>query len=237
MEEVFAFIQEKNQEFAQLPLFEFMQDNNLHPKQRLIFAPCITPLALGFGELCQYTFREEPSDDELQQIINRHTYEEYFHWKWLIEDIEKLGFDYSSNYASTVYFLWGEETKRNRAVCPLIERSIFKANPIQKLVALEVAEVTANVFFEVSKPIALQLQEITGEEYRYFGGCHMGKEESHEINTPEIRQFLNQIELTQEARQEAFDLAEEVFDVYTDAVDEYMEYAKLHHISQLIQVA
>ena len=99
------------------------------------------------------------------------------------------------------------------------------------------AEVTANVFFEVSKPIALQLQEITGEEYRYFGGCHMGKEESHEINTPEIRQFLNQIELTQEARQEAFDLAEKVFDVYTDAVDEYMEYVKLHNISQLMQVA
>ena len=38
MKDIIVFIENKKQEFARLPLFEFIANKNIHPKQRLIFA-------------------------------------------------------------------------------------------------------------------------------------------------------------------------------------------------------
>ena len=51
MEEILAFIQTKKQEFAQLPLFEFLANKHIHPNQRLIFAPVLDPLAGGLSDV------------------------------------------------------------------------------------------------------------------------------------------------------------------------------------------
>ena len=48
MKEVFALIEKKQQEFAQLHLFKFMQDTSLTPRQRLAFAPCLAHFVMSF---------------------------------------------------------------------------------------------------------------------------------------------------------------------------------------------
>lgn len=238
MKEVFALIDEKKQEFAQLPLFQFLQDKSIDPRQRLVFAPLLAPLAMGFGELCNTVFREEPTTDKIQELINRHTYEEHFHWKWLLEDIEKLGLNQYLRLTDAMLFLLGEETQKSRAVCSRLKQYTFQADPVIKLAVVEVTEVTANVFFELTKPIILELQPITKKEYPYFGMCHKDKEDNHHMNTPEVSQSLKEIELSEETREKACELVKLSFEAYTEAMNEFLAYALAHPtITQPLMVA
>lgn len=237
MKEVLDLIQKRKLEFAQVPLFKYMRDKSIHPRQRLSFAPCLIPLAMNFADLCKYVWREEPTDNKLQKIINQHTYEEHFHWQWLLEDLEKMGFNHLVNSTDAVKFIWGDDLKRTRLVCSIIERYTLKADPIYKLAAIQVAEVTANIFFAVSKPVALQLQEITNEEYKYFGMYHMSQEVIHDINQPAIVKLFEDIQLTEESRKQAFVIVDEVFNGYTEAMHEWLKYATKSEKMQLLEVA
>lgn len=225
MQHVLALIEEKQQDFARLPLFTFMQDKSIHPRDRLSFAPLIVPLAMGFGELCNHVFREEPTTNKIQALINQHTYEEHFHWKWLLEDIEKLELDHCPTLTDAMLFSFGETTLKSRTVCYQIYHHIFQADPIYKFVAMQVAEATANVFFKVSQPVALELQKITGKDYRYFGMCHLQEEEHHQMNMPNIVSFFQQIELSYEQRQKAIYVANLTFEAYTEAMTSFLDFA------------
>jgi hypothetical protein len=236
-QELLDLVEYKKGEFARLPLFEYMRNTSIHPRQRLSFAPCIVPVAMGFSDLCKYIFKEEPTNDPLQQLINRHCDEEHFHWNWLLEDLEKLDLNPSQSYTDSSLFLWGSETLQSRQVCSIIERHAANAKPIYKLASIQVSEVTANVFFDFSKPVALQLQALTGKEYRYFGGCHMGQEENHEINTPQAIDFIRNLDLSQEEVQQYNEVVDVVFRAYSDLMNSFLEYAKKNQNSQLLQVA
>ena len=93
MKTLLDIIEKKNQEFAELPFFDYMKDESVEPRQKLAFAPVITPLALEFSELCKRVLRQEPTTNKIQEMVNRHTYEEHFHWQWLLEDMEKMGME------------------------------------------------------------------------------------------------------------------------------------------------
>lgn len=203
-----------------------MQDKGVSPKEKLIFASLIVRLAMGFSELCNNIFREEPTTDRIQALINQHTYEEHFHWQWLLKDIEKLELNQYLKLTDAMMFTYGEATQKPRAVCYQLYQHVYQTDPILKLVAMQVSEVTANVFFTISKPIALELKEITGKDYRYFGMCHMDKEDNHEINTPTIVNFLEEFELTIEQRQKAITIADLTFQAYTEAMNSFMDFVK-----------
>ncbi|MBE9210788.1 hypothetical protein IQ244_30660 [Nostoc sp. LEGE 06077] len=224
MQHVLALIENKKQDFAKLPLFSFMQNQSIHPKDRLSFAPILVPLAMGFGELCNNVFREEPTTNQIQHLINRHTYEEHFHWQWLLEDIEKLELHHCTKLTDAMSFSFGEATLKSRTVCYQIYHHTFQADPIFKFVAMQVAEATANVFFNISQPVALELKEITGQEYRYFGMCHLHEEEHHYMNTPNIVRFFQEIDLSDEQRQQAITIAELTFAAYIEAMNSCMDF-------------
>ncbi|GBE94509.1 hypothetical protein [Nostoc cycadae] len=224
MQQVLALIENKKQDFAKLPLFYFMKNKSIHPRDRLSFAPIIIPLAMGFGELCNHVFREEPTTNKIQALLNQHTYEEHFHWQWLLEDIEKLELHHCSKLTDAMLFSFGEATLKSRMVCYQIYHHTFQADPIFKFVAMQVAEVTANVFFNISQPVALELQEITGQDYRYFGMRHLHEEEHHHMNTPTIVSFFQQLELSDEQRQQAITIVELTFEAYTEAMNSCMDF-------------
>ncbi len=232
MKEVLAFIQNKKHEFAELALFEYLQDQSIDPRQRLAFAPCLSPLVMGFADLWKDIFRQEPTNNKIQALINQHTYEEQYHWHWLLEDMQKLELNQSLTFNDALRFLWGEETQKTRQVCPKIERCIFRAEPLQKLVALEVSEATANVFFSMTQKAANELQGITKKQYRYFGGHHLGQENNHNINTHDVLRFFEEIPLTDDRRQEYFELVNQLFEAFAESMDELLAYAKTHKIEQ-----
>ena len=232
MKEVLTLIEQKKQEFAQLPLFEFMQDKSIDPRQRLAFAPCVAPFIMSFADLNKYVLREEPTNSVVQALINQHTYEENDHWRWFLEDIEKLGFDHSLNFNDSLKFLWSKETKTSRWVAHQIYRYTFQADPIDKLIVLEVIEATSNVMFSVSTGVTCELRAITQKEYRYFGDFHFAAENSHATCSNDVERFIEQIQLTEEIQKEAFELVEKIFELFTELTNELLAYAKTHDISQ-----
>jgi hypothetical protein len=236
MKEVIAFIKTKKQEFAQLPLFAFLANKNIHPKQRLIFAPILDPLAVGLSDLNKYVLRESSSNNKVQELINKYTYKENYYWHEYLEYLEELGFNQSMSYGD-FRLLWGEETKKTRSLCSVLERYAFQADPFQKLVLAEALEATATVFFEMALEVAMELHAIVKKEYVYLGGGYVNLENHHILNTPEMLQVLAEIELTDWERDQALELARKVFDLFTEAMNELLGHAQTNSCNTLLQVA
>lgn len=235
MEKVLALIEEKKQKFSNLPLFQFMRDTSIDPRQRLAFVPCMSPFIMSFAELNNRVFREEPTTDKIQEIINKHTHEDGNHWVWFLRDFRQLGLDRSINFTDALRFLWGEETKAGRKLAQTAYRYTFQASPIQKLVVIEVIEATGNVFFTLaSKIVTEELQPITQKKYLYFGEFHVAVEPGHTTDSQKEQQFIENIQLTEEEQRKYCDLVEKVFDLFAELTHELLAYGKKHDISEIL---
>jgi thioredoxin reductase len=234
MRKILAAIEQKKREFAQLPLFEYMRDKSVDPLQRLAFAPCAAPFVMSFGDLNKNVFRDEPTTDEIQAIINKHTYEDDHHWLWFLEDLEKLGLNPSLSFNDALRFLWSEETSISRQISQELYQLTFQANPIQKLVAIEATEATGNALLAVSSQVIRELAAITKEEYGYFGSSHLIVDTGHTYCSGEAKQLIESIQLTEAVQRECLEVVESVFAVFTELTHEFLAYAKAHAIPHLI---
>ncbi|WP_427161630.1 hypothetical protein ACQFX9_08775 [Aliinostoc sp. HNIBRCY26] len=232
MKEVLELVEKRKQEFAQLPLFDFLQDSSIDPMQRLAWSPCLAPFAMGFGELNKYDLRKEPTNDPIQELINKHTYEDDHHWAWFLEDLEKLGLNYSMKFSDAMRFFWGEETKKTRQICHQIALYAFQAEPVVVLAALEAIEATGNVALSCTAKVSKELQQITHKNYRYFGAYHLYVETGHTTGTDNIEQLIASIQLTEEQKAKSLEIVEKVFEVFTEAVHEMMNYAEKQRKNQ-----
>ncbi|MEJ1935848.1 hypothetical protein WDZ92_37110 [Nostoc sp. NIES-2111] len=240
MKEVLALIEKRKHEFAQLPLFQFLQDTSIDPRERLVWVPCLAPFAMAFAQLNKYDLRQEPTSDPIQAIINKHTYEDDHHWVWFLEDLEKLGLNPSMKFSEAMKFFWGEETYKTRQICHQIALYTFRAEPIVVLAAIEAIEATGNVALSLTSQVAEELQKTTGKNYRYLGKHHFRVETGHATGTNNVEQLIENIELTAEQKAKAFEVVEKVFEVFTEAVNEmktYTEkatYAQKHSTPELV---
>lgn len=225
MKEVLALIEKRKQEFAQLPFFKFLQDKSIDPRQRLAWAPCVAPFAMGFGELNKYFLRDDDSDDPIQKIINRHTREDDHHWLWYLEDIKLLNFDKSVSFSESLKFLWGEDTRIPRQTIYELYHYSLTAESIMKLVIVESIEATGNVASSIIAPISHEIKAVAAKEYLYFGDVHLAVETGHIIGTENPDKIINDIHLTDKELQEAFELVEKVFDIFTKFTNALLEYA------------
>lgn len=232
MKEILTLIEIRQQEFAQLPLFDFMQDKSIDPRQRLSWAPCAASFVLNFGELNKYCFREEPTNDPIQAIVNKHTYEDENHWLWFLEDLEKLELDKTQKFSDTLRFLWSEQTKHTRALNYQIYGYTHKATPIQKLLIIEVMEATGSVMFSHAAAIAREIKAITKKECSYFADSHLVVEKEHLLHSSQIKHLIKRIQLPEETRQEFFELVEKLFECFGKFVNGLLYYAQSQKIYQ-----
>ncbi|QSJ17881.1 hypothetical protein JYQ62_03190 [Nostoc sp. UHCC 0702] len=232
MREILTLIEKRQQEFAQLPLFDFMQDKSIDPRERLSWAPCAASFVLNFGELNKYCFREEPTNDPIQAIVNKHTYEDENHWLWFLEDLEKLQLDKTQKFSDALRFLWSEQTKNTRALNYQLYGYTHKATPIQKLLIIEVIEATGSIMFYHAAKIAREIKAITKKECRYFADFHLVVETEHMLHLSTTKHFIEKIQLSEEIRQEAFELVEKLFECFGNFFNELLYYAKSQKIYQ-----
>ncbi len=232
MQQVLALIEKNKQEYAQLPLFNFMQNKSINPRQRLAWAPCAAHFIMNFGELNKYFLRAEPTTDPIQALINKHTYEDDHHWLWFLEDLKNLELDKSLKFTEALKFLWSEETKSSRWLNYQLYRYTSQATPIQKTIVIEVTEATGNIMFSTAAEIGKEIKEITRKPCKYFADFHLNVETGHITSTSGIEQVLQDIQLSEETRQEAFALVENLFTVFTQFTNELLVYAETHKIEQ-----
>lgn len=232
MKDVLAYVEQKKQEFAQLPLCKFLQNKSIDPRKRLSWAPCLTPFSMAFGELNRVVLRREPTDDPYQALINKHTYEDDHHWVWFLEDLEKLGLDHNMKFSDAMRFFWSEGTQKTRDVCHKIALHTFGLEPIVVLAAIEAIEATGNVVLSLTAEVAQELQQTTNQNYRYFGQHHFCVETGHAMGTDDVEALLEQIELTEAQQAQAIALVDKVFEVFTDSLQELMHYIETHSPDQ-----
>lgn len=237
MKEVLEYIEKKKREFAKLPLFEYMRDTSIDPRQRLAWAPCAAPFVMGFGNLNKYVFREEPTSDPIQALINKHTYEDDHHWLWFLEDIRTLGFKESLNFSDSLKFLWGEQTRTSQLIGYELCKYAFQANPIQKLILVEVTEATGNVMFSITAKITRQIQENQLKKCLYFADFHLDVETGHATGTAEIEKLIRTIPLTDADRIEGFELIDKGFKIFTDLTYEFLSYTEKNQVEPVVVTA
>jgi thioredoxin reductase len=229
MRNILAVIEQKKKEFSKLPLFEFMRDRTIDPIRRLAFAPCATQFVMSFADLNQYIFRDEPTTDPIQEIINKHTYEDDHHWHWFLEDLEKLGFNQEETVTETLKSLWSDECKTSRQVANDLYRLAYKASPVRKLVIIEATEATGNAMLAISAQVIRELTaESMQQEYRYFGSGHLIVDTGHTYCSSESKKLIENIQITEAEKQEYLEIVDEVFSIFTEFVNELYTYAKLH---------
>lgn len=228
MKEILDLIEKRKQEFSELPLFQFLQDKSIDPRSRLAWIPCAVPMVMAFGELNRSDLRKEPSSDRIQQLINRRTYEDDHHWIWFLEDLEKLGLNQQLTFVDAMQFFWGDATRRTRQVCHQIALYSFRAEPIVVLAGMEAIEATGYVALSRTSEVVRELQQSDYQEYRYLGSHHFGIETEHTTEADDGEVDLESLELTNDQLKNAIELVELVFSVYTDAMNEMMDYLKSH---------
>jgi hypothetical protein len=234
MEDIFALITSYQNEFAKQPFFAFMRDTSINLEERLAWMPCLTHIAMGFADVWKYDFRDESSNDEIQQLINKHTYEDEDHWIWFIEDLKHLGFDKSFNFSDTLKLLWGEETTQTRLVPHTVATYVRNAEPIVKLAAIEAIEATFYIFICSTIPLIQEVRKITNLNYHYIGGTHLEVEKSHTIRQMEIKQMFYDIQLNEQQRLATEVVIEKVFQLFSDSMSELLTYAKNHASNKLV---
>ncbi|MGF1600486.1 MAG: hypothetical protein ACFCU8_00470 [Thermosynechococcaceae cyanobacterium] len=235
MKAVLDYIELKKQNFSQLPFLTYLRDDSIDPLQRLGFIPCAAPFIMSFGELNKTVFRDESSSDQLQTIINKHTYEDDHHWLWFLEDIEKLGLNRPLNFREALAALWKEETISARRVAHELYRLTYQSSPLQKLVVIEAAEATGNAFLAVSSAVVHTLEVANQEKYRYFGSGHLIVDTGHTYCSPAVQKYIESIELSEAERAEKYQLVDQVFAAFTDFMADLLTYAKTHPVAALPQ--
>ncbi|BAY82034.1 hypothetical protein NIES267_15120 [Calothrix parasitica NIES-267] len=233
MQEVFALIEKSKKEFTNLELFEYMQDKSITPSKRLSFAPCMTHFIMSFGDLNKYVFKEAQPVTKLQHIINEHANEDEEHWRWFVTDLEKLNCDPIQNFSKALKSIWSEETKITRQISYYVAGYTLTAEPIIKIAAIEALEAVGNVFFCVSSQVASELNKITRKDYLYFGESHLKLETGHTVGTPEAEDFLAKIQLTDSQRQQAFEIVEKIFQIFTEWTYELLAYAQKYGVESI----
>ena len=230
MKEVLAYIEKKQQVFSKLEFFEFLQDKSISPKQRLAFAPCVAPFVMGFGELNQYVWRDESSEDPVQAIINQHTNEDDGHWVWFLEDLDKLGFNKSLSFTDALKFIWSKEFKISRQTFYEIYRCTYKATPINRLVAIEAIEATADILLLCTQKASEDLKLTSNLEYKYFGMHHYSIDTNHSMDSSETVDLICNLNLNADAKKEALEIVDQIFDLFTNFVNVLGDYARKYKL-------
>ncbi|MDY6898025.1 MAG: hypothetical protein SWZ49_08085 [Cyanobacteriota bacterium] len=226
MKEVLERIEQRKKEFASLPLLNYLVDESIDPLERVAWAPCFAPFAMMFKDINSYALRKEPTDNPIQEMINRHSYEDGRHWRWYLHDIEKLGInnDLKLSFSETLNFLWGEQTEKTRQLCyNLFALCVLEEDLIVKLAVIECIEATGNTALPYFVKLGEQLEEVTQQKCLYFSKYHLDVETGHiqsGMSSEETENLLHNMQMTEEQKAKALKAVDIVFDSFFECFDE-----------------
>lgn len=211
-------------DYATLPLFEFMRDELLSPRERLAFYPCMAPFILAFGDLNKFVMRNKLSTDPYQQLVNTHTYEDDHHWPWYLEDLTTLGFDQSASTTQVLLFHYSDRTKVNRMLSAKLAHLLYDATPVEKLAIIEAIEETGNVLFALTAALARRIEAEEQISLRYLGDFHFNLETGHAMSGTDHRE-LAAIPLNDVQRERCLTQVAKVFEFFEEWTYELLTFA------------
>ncbi|WP_437517642.1 hypothetical protein [Sorangium sp. So ce1099] len=232
MHEVLSYIDERQQGYERHPFFTELLDNQrLSGRARLAWAPCVIPFIMAYSDLNKYVFRDESRarrDDPLQRMLNIHTYEEDFHWQWMLDDMDRLGVNPKLSLSDAARVFWSPEMKVSRQLCLEFAAIASKTQSFGVYAMVEAIEAVSVTIFKHCRGIALE----SGVECEFFGTKHYMAEAGHLIKS-EGTPKATLPELTEEQRLEARAVVDRVFALFDAWSDSLIQYARKHSTAPL----
>ncbi len=214
-------IYENHEFFAQL-----LDDESLSGDKRLSWGPTVIPFIMGYSDLNKYVFRKSEGEaelDPLQELLNAHTYEEDFHWQWMLTDLEKLQADHIMPLSDSARILWGKDFQHSRRLCMELAALAVGAPTYAVFAMVEAIEAVSVTIFTHCRGITLQ----DGSECEFFGTKHYLAEASHSIKSPEVEKTsLPALDDTQ--REESRRMVDRVFSLFDDWSRALLRFALEH---------
>jgi len=90
MRQIMTLIAQERHTYAQHPVVQFLRDATVPPAFRLAYAPYCCHWIMTFADINNSVLRDDQATDPYQQIVNRHAAEDGQHWRWYLEDLERL---------------------------------------------------------------------------------------------------------------------------------------------------
>jgi hypothetical protein len=203
--------------YSTLPLFDFLRDESLAPRDRLAFYPCMAPFILAYSDLNRFVFRDEASSDPHQRMINERTIEDGNHWPWYLEDLTRLGFDRTVGMTQAFRATMKDEAIHTRMLAPRLAQLARPATPLEKLVILDSVDETGNVLFGLTATLAARIEADGGPALRY---------ETVRAMRGRHRRGHEAVTLTDVERSRCLDCAFRVFDMFADWSNELHAFAR-----------
>jgi len=223
---VLEHLEQKRQQLATHPFLAWVQDQSIEPVKRLGFAPCLAPMTMGFSDLMVLGLRDSSSTDEVQRILNQHTYVDDQHWQYLLHDLKALEMTWPMDLPSALKLLWGPHCAGTRHLTYTFMGLVRGASPIMRLVILEAIEVAADVGFRLLRLVGREYTQQTGKQLIYFGQPHQDQEDGHEaMGATSIRSMIAAHTWTADQEQQAIAYVDELFTRFRGMVDELHAYA------------
>jgi hypothetical protein len=230
MKRVLAHITVCSERFAQEPMFRYLRDKSIDPKQRLCFMPMMAHFVFSFMDINKYIFRNEALNTPLQRVINIHTYEDATHWPWWIRDMKNADLDKACSLTEAMLFVWSEATRRSRMLAYDIIAITAQVTPNQLLAIVETVEATGNKFQSTTAEVC---QEIDGNPFVYLGHKHLSAESGHHVGTDGIIGYLEAIEFSDRELAETIALVDRLFRAFTNFVAEMYDWVTSHDLREL----
>jgi hypothetical protein len=193
----------------------------------MAFAPCFAFFVMSFAELNRYVLRETSTTNQVQSIINEHTYEDEDHWIWYLEDLRKLGYDANISFSEAMRFIWSDEMVMQRHVVRWMWQTATMAEPIHRLVLVEAIEATADVFLATTRAVTNELQASNQIDCCYFGELHSDTDAGHTMHSDEMEDSLADIPLPPGAMEEAIRIVNETFAMFENLMSDLLAHAKV----------
>ena len=226
MREVLKRIAERQVEYAGGPFLAFLRDKSIDVRQRLGFAPHVAHYVLTFADLCLLVLPQEPPSDRYQELVNANCREDKTHWQWFLSDLAQLERDPAVPFSEGVRMIWGDATRRTRRLSYHLVQHGGAGDSLTRLVLVHIIEGAFQATVKDLEPVAHEFMAATGRRLQYLGLRHSEAEESHTLEDPAVRRFIEEIPLSPEDEQRFCKLVDESFVLFRAFSDEMHDLAR-----------
>lgn len=230
MHRVLDHVRDQAASLASHRLFEWLADDTVEPRARLLFLPMAIDFVMGFRDLNNYFIVYPEPSSELERALNVHAAEDATHSRMFLADWDALAIDELLQWAPRDLYWWMtcDRTEPARRLDFELSSMVFHAkDPLMRFPIIESMEAAGNVFFQRTVPIVRRLAETTGKDYPYFGEYHLHRESGHLQNTDE-RSFA-EAELPAAQCSEACSTVSRVFEIFDAHFEMWRVQAKAIH--------
>ena len=174
MRTIIPLIRQRQERYRNHPFIRFLKDDQASPQARLAYAPFACFFSMTFSEFNRHYIRVSEPTGEHEKALNEHAREDETHYRWFLQDLERLGYNPVCSFTDALRFIWSEEGRHARDLSHYLIGAAQRADPELKLVILEAIEATGAVWLDAT--VAAVRQHPEADELNYFNKAHEQRE-------------------------------------------------------------